>query len=92
MANKSYLKGRRRENYIRSKYEALGYACIRSSGSKGAVDVIAIKKGPWCEKMGNSCPLIHAVQCKPRNCRPRKADREKMRAWSEKTGIEVKVE
>ena len=47
MANKSYLKGRRRENYIRKKYEAQGYACIRSSGSKGAVDVIAIKKGPW---------------------------------------------
>jgi len=92
MPNKRYLKGRNHENYIKRKYEGQGFACVRSSGSKGAVDLIAIKKGQWCEKEGRHCPIIRAVQCKPQNYRLTKGDREKMKAWKDKTGIEITVE
>ena len=57
---------------------------------QGAVDVIAIKKGAHCGKTGGHCPVIRAIQCKPKGYRLTKADREKTREWAEKTGIEVK--
>jgi hypothetical protein len=92
MPNRNYVKGRNRENYIKRKCEAQGYACIRSSASRGPVDIIAIRKGPLCEKTGRHCPEIRAVQVKPRGYKARKDERERMRAWSEATGIEVTVE
>jgi Holliday junction resolvase len=92
MPNKSYIKGKNHENYIKRKYENQGYACIRSSGSKGAVDVIALKKGSYCHRKGVCCPEIHAIQCKPKNQRIRRSELQKMKAWSEKTGIKVVVQ
>lgn len=92
MPNRNYIKGRSHENYIKRKYENQGFACIRSSGSKGAVDVIAIKKGPHCDKIGGHCPVICAIQCKPKDYKLRKSDREKIKSWAGKTGIEMKVE
>jgi Holliday junction resolvase len=92
MPNKNYIKGRNRENYIKRKYQKQGFACIRSSGSKGAVDVIAIKKGAFCDKVGGHCPIIHAIQCKPRNHKLARKEKEKMKAWTETTGLEVGVE
>jgi Holliday junction resolvase len=92
MPNKNYVKGRNHENYVKRKYESKGYACIRSSGSKGAVDVIAVKKGSWCEKTGRHCPNIHAIQCKPKGYKLTKTDRKKIQAWAEKTGLDVIVE
>ena len=92
MPNENYLKGRNHENYIKRKFEHLGFVCLRSSGSKGAVDVIAIKKGPFCKRKDRCCPLVYAIQCKPKNYKLSKSEREKMEAWSEKTGIKVKVE
>jgi hypothetical protein len=76
MPSKNYVRGRNHENYIKRKYENRGFACIRSSGSKGAVDVIAIKKGLFCEKTGRPCPIVRAIQCKPKAYRMTKADRK----------------
>ena len=92
MPNKNYIKGRNHENYIKRKYEAQGYACVRSSGSKGAVDVIAIKKGPYCTMVDKPCPVIKAIQCKPKNHRPGKSERKKMKEWTERTGVSVIIE
>jgi Holliday junction resolvase len=92
MPNKRYIKGRNHENYIKRKYENLDFACIRSSGSKGPVDVIAIKKGPYCSQIGGHCPLIHAIQCKSNGNNIRKTDKEKIQSWMEKAGIEVTIE
>lgn len=75
MPNIRYISGRNHENYVKRKYENNGFACIRSSASKGPVDVIAIKKGPYCEKTGGHCPVIHALQCKA-----------KKTAWQRPTG------
>jgi Holliday junction resolvase len=92
MPNMNYVKGRNHENYVKRKYESKGYACIRSSGSKGPVDVIVVKKGLWCEKAGRHCSNIHAIQCKPKGYKLTKTDREKIQSWAEKTGIDVIVE
>jgi Holliday junction resolvase len=92
MPNKNYIKGRSRENYIKRKYQKQGFACIRSSGSKGAVDVIAIRKGAFCDKIGRHCPVIRAIQCKHRNYKLTRKEKNKLREWSEFTGIEVRVE
>ena len=92
MPNHSYIRGRNHENYIKRKYANLGFACLRSSGSKGAVDVIAIKKDHYCDQKSRHCPLIYAIQCKPKNYRLKKSDKEKMQKWFETTGIKVMVE
>jgi hypothetical protein len=36
--------------------------------------------------------LPYSIQCKPRGCTLRKSEKEKSREWTEKTGIEVRVE
>jgi len=41
----SYVKGRRFENYVREKLERKGYLVVRSAGSKGLFDLVALKKG-----------------------------------------------
>lgn len=92
MPNKKYIKGRNHENYIKRKYEQKGFACLRSAASKGPVDVMAIKKGPYCEKEGRHCPILFAIQCKTKNYRLTRADRKKMKEWAEKTGVFVAVE
>lgn len=43
MVNK-YTVGRCKEIYIKKKFEDLGYYVVRSAGSKGFFDLIAIKK------------------------------------------------
>lgn len=92
MPNIRYISGRNHENYVKRKYENNGFACIRSSASKGPVDVIAIKKGPYCERTGGHCPVIHALQCKAKKNGLAKSDREKIQKWKDKTGLDVKVE
>ena len=44
MPNKNYLKGRRKEYAIMKKYKALGYICLRTAGSHGFADIIAIHR------------------------------------------------
>ncbi|MEM4275125.1 MAG: restriction endonuclease [Candidatus Nitrosocaldaceae archaeon] len=43
MANKAYLKGRTFEYKIKRYLEGKGYYVLRSAGSKGPLDLIAIK-------------------------------------------------
>jgi Holliday junction resolvase len=54
----SYVKGRRFENYVREKLERKGYLVVRSAGSKGIFDLVALKKGE-----------ILLIQCKWRKSR-----------------------
>ena len=44
MPNKNYIKGRRKEYYIKDKFQMLGYLCFRSAGSHSPVDVVAIHR------------------------------------------------
>jgi Holliday junction resolvase len=40
---RSYLKGRQREHNLKRKLERAGWLVVRSAGSKGVFDLIAIK-------------------------------------------------
>lgn len=42
MPNRRYQAGRRAEWAVRDQYEALGYIVVRSAGSKGKIDIVAL--------------------------------------------------
>ena len=42
--NKNYIRGRQWEYYVKKHFEKLGYYVIRKYASKGAEDLVAIKK------------------------------------------------
>jgi Holliday junction resolvase len=66
MTNKNYVAGRRREYRAMRILEGQGYDCVlRTAGSHGAFDVIAI-----------GSTNIRAVQCKPDYVTP--AERESL--------------
>lgn len=72
--NEWYKKGRRFEYTVKNYLKSKGFWTLRSPGSAGPVDLIAIKKG-----------LILLVQCK---CRPglSKMEKEELLRLSESTG------
>ena len=53
MASKAYEKGYRFERYIFSKLSESGFYCVRSAGSHGVFDIIAIYHG-----------RVFGIQCK----------------------------
>ncbi len=55
MPNKNYLAGRRFEWKVRKVLEAQGWTVMRTAGSKGPVDLIAVQPG-----------RVQFVQCKNR--------------------------
>jgi Holliday junction resolvase len=54
----SYVKGRRFENYVREKLEKRGFIVVRSAGSKGLFDLVALRRGE-----------VLLIQCKWRKSR-----------------------
>jgi len=52
----SVKKGRRFEEYVMDKLKERDFYCVRSAGSKGVFDLLAVKNGvPWgiqCKKAG----------------------------------------
>jgi len=56
MVNKSYKKGYMFERQIFHLFESAGFYCVRSAGSHGVFDIIAIKHG-----------ISFGVQCKYNN-------------------------
>ncbi|MEM3845057.1 MAG: hypothetical protein QXU98_05090 [Candidatus Parvarchaeota archaeon] len=43
MPNKNYINGANRERRIMKKLESEGWYCIRSAGSHGVVDIVALR-------------------------------------------------
>lgn len=58
MPNKNYLKGRAKEYRLKKELERAGLIVLRTAGSYGFADLIAIDKKKW---------LIRFIQCKPNN-------------------------
>jgi Holliday junction resolvase len=56
--NKNYVNGRAKEYRIKKKLESEGWIVLRTAGSHGFADLIAIDK---------LCKVIKFVQCKPNN-------------------------
>lgn len=56
MTNKNYVKGRRKEYTVRKFLQSKKWITLRTAGSHGFADLIAVKKG-----------RIRFIQCKPDN-------------------------
>ena len=66
-----YSKGARFENEVIKFLKKQGMYCIRSAGSKGIVDVIAMKR--YC-----GLTFVYLIQCKYGNATMSKSDRKKL--------------
>ena len=58
MTNKNYMHGRSREYYLMNKLRAEGFIVMRTAGSHGIADIIAID---------SSGKFIYFIQAKPRS-------------------------
>ena len=56
MPNKNYVKGRAKEYKVKKQFEKEGYIVLRTAGSHGFADLIAVKY-----------PHVRFIQCKPDN-------------------------
>lgn len=57
MPNKNYLRGRRLEYQVKKAYEAEGYKVMRTAGSHGDFDLIAVYEGTYLT-------AVIFIQCK----------------------------
>jgi len=62
MPNANYVKGRKKEYRIKQKLEKEGYIVLRTAGSHGFADLIAIRK-----PINKEIREIRFIQCKPDN-------------------------
>lgn len=76
MVTKAYEKGRNYEYYIKSKLEKAGFFVVRSAGSHGVFDLIAIDQNG----------KVYGIQVK-KNKYIQKQDRELMRQFCSKYQI-----
>jgi len=70
MSNKFYERGKNKEGRVKRKLQLQGYIVLRTAGSHGFADLIAIDK---------DLKVIRFIQCKPRNF----SDSEKEKLMSE---------
>lgn len=61
MPNKNYIAGRRFEYKVKKLYEKAGYTVLRTSGSHGFADLVAVRKGTTPFNR-----IIIFIQCKNR--------------------------
>jgi hypothetical protein len=71
MTNKNYKKGRKKEYKIKKLLEKEGYIVLRSAGSHGFADLVAVRKPKEREVRE-----IKFIQCKPENFR--ESERKKL--------------
>ena len=84
MVNKNYIAGRRFEYKVKKYYEDKGYTVLRTSGSHGFADLIAVRNK-------ESLKRIVFIQCK--NRKPTKQEIEKFEefSWLNIIGIHTRV-
>ncbi len=75
MAHKNYARGRAKEYRVMRALEKLGYRCLRSAGSHGAWDVVAI--GPRDTRL---------IQVKL-NCKPTPDEEREIRSFIVSSGV-----
>jgi len=77
-----YKKGYTFECQVRDDYEAAGWKVIRSSGSKGAVDLACFKEG-----------AVLQIQCKnsKKATKPSKEEMNKIDEWVKVSGYPIMI-
>jgi len=68
MPNANYIRGRNKEYRLKKKYEKKGYIVLRTAGSHGFADLIAIKN------LGLVNQIIF-IQAKPKNFNKKESER-----------------
>lgn len=63
MPNKKYIRGANFERKIKKQFEEKGYYVMRSAGSHGAADLIAIKKNQITLADKKIIPEVILIQC-----------------------------
>lgn len=66
MPNKNYISGRRKEYKVKKDYDMMGFDVLRTAGSHGFADLIAINRRD---------KKIVFIQCKPNNFSKSKSDK-----------------
>ena len=83
MPNKSYVKGRKREQYLKLKFQKQGWFVVRAAASK-PIDLVLIRKGE------DGKPIVRLIESKKaKYVKPK--EREKLKEIEEITGIKVEV-
>ena len=73
MVNKNYINGRAREYKIKKKFEEQGYIVLRTAGSHGFADLIALNKDKR---------LIAFIQAKPKDYPTKKIiEQKQLYSW-----------
>lgn len=75
--NKNYVKGRKKEYKIKRQLEMQGWLVLRSAGSHGFADLIAVKEDK-----------VRFIQCKPEEFR--ESERKKLEEeWKFLNGLKL---
>ena len=80
MANRRYEAGRRFEWKVRDRLRAAGFTVLRTAGSKGPVDLIAVRERTMVLGVEETPGEIRFVQCK--NRKPTAAERRAATAFA----------
>jgi len=67
VARNTNRQGANFELRVMADLEEHGYTCLRSSGSRGAVDVVAVTATDWWPKDESDCSNLLFIQCKITN-------------------------
>lgn len=97
MVNKNYIAGRNFEYKVKKYYENQGFTVLRTSGSHGFADLIAVKNFEIFVGKGYFIKTIEFIQCK--NRKPTKKEIKELNEFkwledksiSKNSTIEVKV-
>ena len=86
MTNKNYIAGRRFEYKVKKYYENKGYTVLRTSGSHGFADLVAVKNSflSWWQ---NKTKTIIFIQCK--NQKPTKQEIKKFEEFDWLSSVDM---
>lgn len=86
MTNKNYIAGRRFEYKVKKYYENKGYTVLRTSGSHGFADLVAVKNSflSWRQ---NKTKTIIFIQCK--NQKPTKQEIKKFEEFDWLSSVDM---
>ncbi len=83
MVNKNYQSGRRFEYKVKKLYEKAGYTVLRTSGSHGFADLIAVKQDiKICDR------IIVFIQCKNRKATRKEWEKLEKYKWLDYPALE----
>ncbi len=97
MANKNYIAGRNFEYKVKKYYESKGFTVLRTSGSHGFADLIAVRNFQIYLSKVYFIKTIEFIQCK--NRKPLNKEVEDLgkfrwlerKVWDEDTLLETKI-